>query len=294
MKIKILRKGVKSKGREEGKKRVGAARMAAVAFVGGGMMAEAIVKGFLSSGVRQRDQVHVFDPSDARRNVMSASYGVHCPKDVAECVRDKPVVVVAVKPQYVAAAMADARPHLSKDALIVSIAAGTSLSTLKKVCPEARGIVRVMPNTPCLIGEGASAFCLGSGATAEDAALVRTLMGSVGDIVEVKESQLDAVTGLSGSGPAYVYQFIEAMSDGGVAAGLPRDVATKLAAKTVCGAAKMVLETGKHPGELKDQVTSPAGTTIAGVRSLESNKLRSAVIEAVLAAANRADELARL
>ena len=151
-----------------------------------------------------------------------------------------------------------------------------------------------MPNTPCLIGEGASAFCLGTSCTREDAALVRTLMGSVGEIVEVNEGLLDAVTGLSGSGPAYVYQFIEAMSDGGVAAGLPRDVATRLAAKTVCGAAKMVLETGKHPGELKDQVTSPAGTTIAGVRTLESNKLRSAVIEAVLAASNRANELARL
>ena len=267
-----------------------------VAFVGGGMMAEAMVKGFLQSGVRGKDDVVIMDPAQARRDVMSSTYGVTCfpAEKTDECIKGAAVVIVAVKPQYLEPALAGIAPHVGSDALVVSIVAGSSLARLSGLLPSARRFIRVMPNTPCLVGEAASAFCLGDHATRDDAALVRTLMGSVGEIVEVPERQIDAVTGLSGSGPAYVYMLIEAMSDGGVAAGLPRPIATKLAAKTVCGAAKMVLDTGKHPGELKDQVTSPAGTTIAGVRSLESNKMRSAVIEAVLAAANRANELSRL
>lgn len=223
------------------------------------------------------------------------------------------------------------RSFVTEETLLVSIAAGTPLSRLSECCPEIKRIIRVMPNTPCLIGEAASAFCLGENATKEgvfserypnfkhnffsillmfgkvtdlfqscgvicslDANVVRSLMASVGEIVEVPEKLMDAVTGLSGSGPAYVYLLIEAMSDGGVAAGLPRDVATVLAAKTVCGAAKMVLETGDHPGKLKDMVTSPAGTTMAGVRALEANKFRSTLIEAVVSASNRASELSKL
>jgi pyrroline-5-carboxylate reductase len=148
-----------------------------------------------------------------------------------------------------------------------------------------------MPNTPCLVGEGAAGYCLGPGASSEDGKLVGELLHSVGIAFQLPESQLDAVTGLSGSGPAFVYQMIEAMSDGGVRVGLPRDVATKLAAQTVLGSAKMVLETGDHPGVLKDRVASPGGTTIAGIHALESGRLRATMIEAVKAAADRSKEL---
>ena len=269
-------------------------------------MAEAMVRGFISSGIRSKEHLHVFDPSAARRKIMQEQYGVNCyggqdddeeqrGRAARNCVDGKRVVVVAVKPQLVSVALASCRVAMSPETLLVSIAAGTTIDTLQTCCPQVnKRIVRVMPNTPCLIGEAASAICAAENASQEDTTLVRTLMASVGEVVEVPERLMDAVTGLSGSGPAYVYMLIEAMSDGGVAAGLPRDVSLKLAAKTVMGSAKMVLETGKHPGELKDMVTSPAGTTMAGVRSLESSKLRSAMIEAVLSATNRSSELSRL
>ena len=186
----------------------------------------------------------------------------------------------------------EVRPQLQPHTVIVSIAAGITLSTLKEAAGEGARVVRVMPNTPCLVGETAAAMCLGGGATDEDAELVLTLFSAVGTIYRVEEKLLSAVTGLSGSGPAYVFVMIEALADGGVRAGLPRDVAQQLAAQTVLGSAKMVLETGKHPGVLKDMVTSPAGTTIAGVHQLEIGGVRAAFINAVQAATQRADELA--
>jgi len=176
------------------------------------------------------------------------------------------------------------------DAVIVSIAAGVTLEALENAMPGKR-IVRVMPNTPCLVGEAASGFSLGTLATNEDRKLVKKLLDAVGVSVEVPENLLNAVTGLSGSGPAYVFQFIEALSDGGVRAGLPRQVATMLAAQTVKGAAEMVLNTGKHPGELKDGVTSPGGTTIAGVEALEKGGFRASTISAVTAATKRSMQL---
>jgi len=177
------------------------------------------------------------------------------------------------------------------DHLLVSIAAGVTLSALEGSLGGEAKVIRVMPNTPALVGASASAFALGSNATRDDAELASKLLGSVGEAFEVKEGLLDAVTGLSGSGPAYVYQFIEALSDGGVAAGLPRDIATRLAAQTVLGGAKMVLETGQHPGPLKDMVTSPGGTTIAGVHELEKGGVRAAVMNAVRVATDRARQL---
>jgi pyrroline-5-carboxylate reductase len=165
--------------------------------------------------------------------------------------------------------------------LLLSIAAGVPAAKLETALPAGARVIRVMPNTPALVGESASAFALGKAATAADGELALKLFAAVGLAFQVKEYLLDAVTGLSGSGPAYVYQFIEALSDGGVAAGLPRDVATKLAAQTVLGSAKMVLETGVHPGALKDQVTSPGGTTIEGLHELEKGKLRGTVMSAV-------------
>jgi pyrroline-5-carboxylate reductase len=178
--------------------------------------------------------------------------------------------------------------------LVVSIAAGITIDTLKSVLPASARVVRIMPNTPCLVGESASAIAVSQEATPEDQKVVESLFKTVGMTIAVEESYLDAVTGLSGSGPAYVFLTIEALSDGGVRAGLPRPVATKLAAQTVMGAAKMVLETGRHPGELKDMVTSPAGTTISGVHALEDHGIRAAFIDAVHKATLRSKELSKL
>lgn len=184
-------------------------------------------------------------------------------------------------------------PHLSDDHLIVSIAAGYSIGQMEKHLGEERRIVRVMPNTPSKVGAGASGFSLGSQATKEDADTVELLMNSVGLSYQVAEKQLDAVTGVSGSGPAYVFLLIEAMADGGVKMGLPRDTALKLAAQTVYGAAKQCLDSGKHPGEMKDAVTSPGGTTIDAVHKLEELGFRNCAISAVVAAAEKSIALSK-
>jgi pyrroline-5-carboxylate reductase len=191
-----------------------------------------------------------------------------------------------------AAVAAGLKGKIAAETLVVSIAAGIRLAALEHDFGENLRVVRVMPNTPCLVGQGASAYCLGGKATAEDGELVKELLSAVGLAVPVEEKLLDAVTGLSGSGPAFVYVIIDALSDGGVRMGLPRAVATALAAQTVLGAAQMVRATGEHPGVLKDRVTSPGGTTIAGLQALEEAGLRGALMSAVEAATRRAAELA--
>lgn len=182
-------------------------------------------------------------------------------------------------------------PYLRPETVVVSIAAGVPLAALASAAGATTRLVRVMPNTPCLVGETAAAMCLGGSADEGDAELVRALFAAVGVVHRVDERLLSAVTGLSGSGPAYGFLAVEALADGGVRAGLPRDIATQLAAQTLLGAARMVLETGKHPGALKDMVTSPGGTTIAGVAALERGGFRAALMEAVGAATQRAEEL---
>ena len=199
--------------------------------------------------------------------------------------------MLAVKPQVLPDVIAGIADKVTADHLIVSIAAGVKIDAIAKLLPAGTRVVRVMPNTPCLVGAGAAGVSGGPHATHEDVERVRSMFEAVGVAFSVPERLLDAVTGVSGSGPAFAYQVIEAMSDGGVLAGLPRDVATKLAAQTLLGAAKMVLETGRHPAELKDMVTSPAGTTIAGLHEMERNGVRAALIDAVQAAWLRAEEL---
>jgi len=201
--------------------------------------------------------------------------------------------VLAVKPQHMPAVLKEIAKGVEGRHLFVSVAAGVPLSAMASALGQNTRIIRVMPNTPCLVGAGATAFARGAKATEEDAALVERLFSTIGIAMEVTEPLLDAVTGLSGSGPAYVFQVIEAMSDGGVRSGLPRNVATRLAAQTVLGAAKMVLDTGEHPAALKDGVASPGGTTIAGLHELERGALRGALINAVEAATKRSQELGR-
>jgi pyrroline-5-carboxylate reductase len=201
------------------------------------------------------------------------------------------VLVLAVKPQTLPALLDEIRNQVTEKHLVVSIAAGVSLKRLADGLLANRRLIRVMPNTPCLLGASAAGFAAGPGAKPEDVALVERLFNAVGKAFVVPESLLDPVTGLSGSGPAFVYVMVEALADGGVRMGLPRDVATTLAAQTVMGAARMVLETGQHPGQLKDAVTSPGGTTIAGLHALERGGFRAAVMDAVEAATKRAAEL---
>lgn len=203
------------------------------------------------------------------------------------------LLVLAVKPQGIATLLDEVRHHVTEHHVIVSIAAGITLKQLADGLLATYRLIRVMPNTPCLLGASAAGLTAGPGATAEDAALVERLFNAVGKAFTVPEHLLDAVTGLSGSGPAFVYVMIEALADGGVRMGLPRNVALSLAAQTVLGSARMVLETGQHPGALKDAVASPAGTTIAGLHALERGGFRAALMDAVEAASKRATELGK-
>ena len=261
-------------------------------FIGAGRMASALVRGMIRAGVASPDRIMAADPLESCREELARETGIEATASNRAVVERSDVVVLAVKPQSMSEALEELKPAAATRHLIVSIAAGVSIETIGGVLGGDRRVVRVMPNTPALLGEGASAFAMGPNTTQDDQATVHALLESVGRAVRVPESQLDAVTGLSGSGPAFVYLMIEALSDGGVRAGLPRDVATTLAAQTVLGGARMVLETGLHPGALKDQVASPGGTTIAGLHALERAGVRGALIDAVEAAARRSAELA--
>jgi pyrroline-5-carboxylate reductase len=236
-------------------------------------------------------QVFGSDPVPAARKQFGKETGARLVPNNAALADAASVLVLATKPDQTAAALGEIRDHFTRRHLLISIAAGVPTVRLEAALPARSRVVRVMPNTPALVGASASAYALGRAATRSDGQLVQRLLSAVGLAFQVKEPLLDAVTGLSGSGPAYVYQFIEALSDGGVAVGLPRDVATRLAAQTVLGGAKMVLETGSHPGTLKDMVTSPGGTTIEGLHELEKGQLRGTVISAVRAAAEKSKRL---
>ncbi|HYE33569.1 MAG TPA: pyrroline-5-carboxylate reductase [Methylomirabilota bacterium] len=261
-----------------------------IGFLGAGKMATALAKGFLRAGLASADTLIASDPYEAARGQFAADTGAKTTGSNPEVAHRASILFIAVKPDQVDALLREIAPALNAEHLLVSIAAGVSLDRMQGFAPKAR-LVRVMPNTPALVGAGASAFALGSLATEQDAATVQQLLSAVGTASRVKESLLDAVTGLSGSGPAYAFLLIEALSDGGVAAGLPRDIATQLAAQTLLGSAKLLLETGLHPGALKDMVTSPGGTTIDGLHELEKAGVRGALINAVRAAADKSKRL---
>jgi len=262
-----------------------------VGFLGAGKMATALAKGFLQAGLITNEQIIANDVIGAAAAAFAAETGGRTAASNAEVMKLSNVIILAVKPDQVAGVLAEIHGQFTPDHLLVSIAAGVTLTRMEAALPGGARVVRVMPNTPALVGQSASAFATGKCASTADAGLAEKLLSAVGLALHVKEGLLDAVTGLSGSGPAYVYQFIEALSDGGVASGLPRDIATRLAAQTVLGAAKMVLESGMHPGALKDQVTSPGGTTIEGVHALELGGLRGTVMNAVRAATDKSKKL---
>lgn len=262
-----------------------------IGFLGAGKMATALAKGFVNAGLVGADQILASDPAEPARSAFAKEVGAKASVSNLEVTRFAQVLLLAVKPDQVTDALAEIRSHLTKRHLLISIAAGVTLATLENGLSDGVRVIRVMPNAPALVGASATAYAPGKSATPEDGQLAQKLFSAVGIAFKVKEALLDAVTGLSGSGPAYAYLVIEALSDGGVAAGLPREVATKLAAQTVLGAAKMVLETGQHPGALKDMVTSPGGTTIEGLHELEKGRVRAAFINAVRAAAEKSKKL---
>lgn len=264
-----------------------------VGLIGAGRMATALAKGALNAGFVSPTGLLASDPEEAARAAFERETSIKPSAMNLAVARRSEVLVLAVKPQSMGGVLHELKAAVSDRQLVVSIAAGVTLQTLGTALGAGMRLARVMPNTPCLVGKGASAFAMGSGAKPEDAGIVRSLLSTMGVAFEVPEALLDAVTGLSGSGPAYGFEIIEALSDGGVRAGLPRDVATKLAAQTLLGAAEMVLTTGQHPAQLKDAVASPGGTTIAGLHELERGGLRAALMNAVLAATLRSQELGR-
>jgi pyrroline-5-carboxylate reductase len=260
-----------------------------IGFIGAGRMASAIIRGLIDAGTCRPEEIIATDIDDAVLDLLSSNTGVRCVGSVKELISQCETIMLCVKPGDASVVLSEVGA-LPGSKLLISIAAGVRLSHLEEMAPECR-IIRVMPNTPALVHKGAAAFSLGQKATESDADLVQSIFTAVGTAFRTEEKNLDAVTGLSGSGPAYVFLIIDALADGGVMQGLPRSLALQLAAQTVAGAAEMILQTGEHPGQLKDNVASPGGTTMAGLAILEAAAVRSALIESVAAATERSREL---
>lgn len=262
-----------------------------LAFLGGGNMAEALVRGLLRAKTSQPNEIVVTGRRADRLEELAKTYGVATSPDNVAAARDAEVVVLSVKPQAMSDLLDQVAPVIGGQHLVISVAAGVPIAAMERKLGPSSRIVRSMPNTPALVGQGATAIAAGTHATAQDLETAKALFDAVGMTVVVEEYLLDAVTGLSGSGPAYIFLIIEALADAGVKVGLPRRTAQALAAQTVAGSARLLIETGIHPGQLKDQVTSPGGTAIAGLHTLEAGGMRTTLINAVEAATTRAKEL---
>ncbi len=262
-----------------------------IAFLGAGNMAEALIKGLLRAGIARPDSVIATGRRSEKIEELQRTYGVRTTMDNVAAAREADVVVLSVKPQALDKVLVQVAPVVDPRKLVISVAAGVPIAAMERRLGAGARIIRTMPNTPSLVGAGACALSRGEHASDEDLAVATRIFQAVGITTVVDENLLDAVTGLSGSGPAYIFLVIEALSDAGVKVGLPRYTAQKLAAQTVLGSAQLLIETGTHPGQLKDQVTSPGGTAIAGLHTLEAGGLRTTLINAVEAATRRAKEL---
>ncbi|HXX66903.1 MAG TPA: pyrroline-5-carboxylate reductase [Polyangiaceae bacterium] len=260
-------------------------------FLGAGNMSEALVKGLLHGRVVPADRIVASDVKPERLLQLQERHAIRTTHDNRQVVRDVDVLVLAVKPQSIDKLLTEIGRDVRPDQLVISVAAGVPIEALEGRLPAGSRVVRAMPNTPATVQAGATAIAGGAHARDDDLRIARELFEAVGRVVVLDEAQLDAVTGLSGSGPAYVMLIIEALADGGVKVGLHRDTALLLAAQTVFGSASLLLETGEHPGRLKDMVTSPGGTAIAGLHTLESGALRKTLIDAVESASKRAAQL---
>jgi pyrroline-5-carboxylate reductase len=264
-----------------------------IGVIGAGKIGSAIVRGMIRAGLVSKDHVIASDVSEPLREAIAKELGIRVTLSNSEVCEFANIVIIAVKPQIIDSVVKEIATGLEKTKLLVSVAAGIPLSRIETNLRPGSRVVRVMPNIPCVVGAGASCYAGGTHATAADMEKVGSILNSFGVASRVEEKDLDAVTGLSGSGPAYVFLFIESLADGGVQAGLSREVALKLALQTVYGSARMALESPKHLAELKDEVTSPGGTTIAGLYALEQKGFRGTVMDAVVSATRRSRELGK-
>jgi pyrroline-5-carboxylate reductase len=264
-----------------------------VGFLGAGNMGEAMIKGLLKTGLVPAAAIGATDARTERLDQIVREYGIHAIASNAALVKESDVVILAVKPQVMGAVLKEIGAAVDGTKLLISIAAGLATRTLREHLGTPARLIRVMPNTPALVLEGVTAIARGEGLKAGDLETAQELFGAVGRVVILDEDALDAVTGLSGSGPAYVAIVIESLADGGVKMGLDRATAMTLAAQTVLGSARLILETGAHPGQIKDMVASPGGTTIAGISALEEGGVRRTFINAVERATQRSRELGR-
>uniref|UniRef100_A0A7E4VM69 Pyrroline-5-carboxylate reductase n=1 Tax=Panagrellus redivivus TaxID=6233 RepID=A0A7E4VM69_PANRE len=262
--------------------------MTRIGFIGSGKMAQALARGFIASGRVEASNIIASSPkSDVALLEQAKILGINTTHENTEVSHNSDIVFIAVKPPHVSKVASEIASSFRRDQLLVSIALGITIRNIEALLPSKSRVVRVMPNTPAVVGAGASAYSVGSACLDGDSRVVQELLSTVGYAVEVPEVYIDPVTGLSGSGPSYMFAAIEGLADGGVKMGLPRDLSIKLAAHTLLGAAKMVLETGEHPAVLKEEVQSPAGSTIYGIHELERGGMRGLLINAVEAASNR-------
>jgi pyrroline-5-carboxylate reductase len=262
-----------------------------LAILGLGKMGSILMQAFCKQNVVRTEDVHATVQHEDRAASLASKYQVKVGTDNRAAAAEADVVLLCVKPQVLGGVIQEIASGLHPGQLIISIAASVPTSYIEKRLPEEVPVIRAMPNTPSMVGAGMTAFCCGSAVKTADLEVARRLFGTVGQVVRVDEKHMDAVTGLSASGPAYIYMVLESLAEGGVKMGLPRDIATQLAAQTVLGSAKMVLETGDHPALLKDAVATPAGCTVDGILELEEGGLRVTLIKAVVKASQRAKEL---
>ena len=262
-----------------------------VGFVGAGNMGEALIKGLLAANLVPAEAIHATDVRLERLKELNRQYGIQVASDNAELIRHADIVILAVKPQIMEAVLTEIAPAVTRRKLLISIAAGVSTAKIRAVLHKDARLIRVMPNTPALVREGVTAVAKAEGLEADDLETAGEIFSAVGRVVVLGEELMDAVTGLSGSGPAYIAVVIESLADGGVRMGLDRITAMTLATQTVLGAATLLRETGLHPGAVKDMVCSPGGTSIAGIAALEEGGIRTTFIKAVERATQRSREL---